>query len=294
MGARVAFLFPGQGVLPERLPPLTPAIEELFAHAASRGLPLRRWIEDQDTDRLFATEAAQPAILIDGLARDASLRAAGRSPDLVAGHSLGEYPALVSAGVLGARDALDLVIERGKLMSNVAGAMTAIVKLDLDTVTRLCDEIGPEVVVANHNGTRQVVVSGTTEATGRLAAAAEAIGGRGIPLKVSGPFHSPFMQDACAALADRIDRMTFRTPTVPVVCSVSGRVERDPDRLRQLLRKQMTACVRWVDVLERLAEEGVEFAIESGPGNVLTGLGRRHTTAIEFQTYEEAVHGTIR
>jgi len=293
MDGHVAFLFPGQGVLPDRLLPMTPDIERLYDLAASRGLHLRRWLEQSDGDRLFRTDAAQPAILIDSLARDAVLRARGRAPDIVAGHSLGEYAALVSAGVLGARDAVELVIGRGALMAAVTGAMAAVVKLELGAVARLCEQVGPDVVVANHNGTHQVVVSGTDDAVARVIEAAAAAGGRGIPLNVSGPFHSPFMASARDALAERIDRIEFRTPTVPVVCGVSGRVEQDPERLRSLMRDQMTACVRWVDVLDRLGEMGVRLAVESGPGNVLSGLGRRHNAAIAFRTFEEALDGDL-
>jgi len=291
MTRNVAFLFPGQGGLPDRLPPLTTEIEELFDIAASRGLPIRAWIEGGDTERLFPTDVAQPAILIDSVARDGALRRAGFTPPLVAGHSLGEFAALVSAGVLDAEDALALVIERGACMAQATGgAMAAIVKLDLETVQRLCRDVGPDVVVANHNGTHQVVVSGTEASVAAVSAAAVAAGGRGIPLKVSGAFHSPFMADARDALAERIDRTAFREPSVPLVCSVSGQVERDPERIRSLVRDQMTACVRWVDVMKRLVEEGISEAIEAGSGNVLTGLGRRFTEAVRFLTYEEAIN----
>jgi len=290
MTRNVAFLFPGQGGLPDTLAPLTTEIEALFEIAVSRGLPIRSWIEDGEAERLFPTDVAQPAILIDSLAHDGALRRAGFTPALVAGHSLGEFAALVSAGVLDAEDALALVIERGALMAQATGgAMAAIVKLDLETVERLCRNAGPEVVVANHNGTHQVVVSGTEEAVAAVSEAAGAGGGRGIRLKVSGAFHSPFMADARDALAERIDRTTFREPAVPIVSSVSGQVERDPERIRSLVRDQMTACVRWADVMERLVEHGVSQAIEAGSGNVLTGLGRRFTEAVRFLTYEEAI-----
>jgi len=293
MTRRTAFLFPGQGVLPKKLPPTAPEIDPLFDLAASHGLDLRAWMEAGDHDRLFPTDVAQPAILIDSVAHDIALKQAGYAPDLVAGHSLGEYSALVSANVLEPADALELVIERGSLMSKVSGAMAAIVKLELDAVTDLCDEAGPDVVIANHNGTHQVVISGTEEAVARVIVKAEAAGGRGIPLKVSGPFHSPFMSAARDTLADRIDRTRFRSPTVPIVCGVSGRIESDPQRLRALMRDQMTACVRWVDVLDRLVEQDIDRAIESGSGKVLVGLGRRHTERIEFLTYEEAADAKL-
>jgi [acyl-carrier-protein] S-malonyltransferase len=291
MKSGTAFLFPGQGGLPEGLPPLSDAVEEMFEVAAAHGLELRAWIENGKTERLFPTRAAQPAILIDSVAREAALRESGRAPAILAGHSLGEYAALVSAGVLSAAEALGLVIERGALMSTVHGSMAAIVKLDLAGVAALCEEAGPDVVVANHNGTHQVVVSGTESAVDRVVRAADAAGGRGIPLEVSGPFHSPFMQKARDALAERIDRVDFRPPSIPIVSGVSGAIEEEPERLRALLRDQMTACVRWVDVLSRLVEAGVSTAVEVGSGKVLTSLGSRYTDRIVFQTYEEATDG---
>ena len=293
MDRRIAFLFPGQGRLPEKLPPISREIEDLYGVARSHGLELEVWTVESAADRLSQTEAAQPAILIDSVARDRALRAAGVAPVLVAGHSLGEYSALVSAGALAPIDALNLVIERGRLMSNAVGGMAAIIKLELDAVRALCRDIGPDVVVANHNGHRQVVVSGADVSVDRVIEAAQRVGGRGIRLRVSGPFHSPFMEPARIALARIIDDVPFRVPHAPVVCGVSGRVETDVGRLRELMRDQMTACVRWVDVIERLLEAGVSHAVEVGAGNVLTGLGKRITDRITFLTYEEVADGGV-
>lgn len=291
MVRRSAFLFPGQGRLPDSLPPTSPEIERLLDLAETRGLELRTWLVEKEAARLLGTDVAQPFILIDSLARERSLRAGGVNPVLVAGHSLGEYAALVSAGVLSAHDALDVVIERGRLMAGIAGSMAAIVKLDLDTVARLCSQIGSDVVVANHNGTHQVVISGAEASVDRVIELAQAAGGRGIRLEVSGPFHSPFMERAREVLAAVLDRVSFRPPSVPVVCGVSGRVETDPERLRALMKEQMTACVRWVDVLSSLVREGVSHAVEAGSGTVLSGLGRRFTDEIQFVSYEEATDG---
>ncbi|MGB2983884.1 MAG: ACP S-malonyltransferase [Candidatus Bipolaricaulia bacterium] len=293
MERRVAFLFPGQGGLPEALPPTSPEIERLFELAASHGLELRAWIESGDVARLARTDAAQPAILIDSLAKDIALRASGMTPSLVAGHSLGEYSALVSAEVLSAMDALELVIERGRLMEGAAGGMAAIIKLDLETVAALCSQVGTDVVIANHNGPRQVVVSGSDAAVDCVIEEAERVGGRGIRLQVSGPFHSPFMEPSRRALTSVIDRTAFGPLSVPIACAVSGRVETDADRLRELMRKQMTSCVRWVDVIDRLVDAGVSRAIEVGSGKVLTGLGKRVTDRIEFVTYEEVADGRV-
>jgi len=289
---RIAFLYPGQGAIPEALPPSTPQVERLLAIAASHDVPLAEWIPNGD-ERLGETRAMQPAILIDSLVRDAVLRQSGLVPAFVAGHSLGEYAALVGAGVLSAEGALDLVCERGRLMNRVDGAMAAIVKLAPSVVEHLCDDVGSDVVIANRNGPRQLVVTGTHAAVARVVAEAEAVGGRGIRLRVSGPFHSPFMKPAEDALAPSIARTTFSTPSVPVVSAVSGGVEQDPGRLRTLLTVQITSCVRWVDVVDRLASSGVTHAVEIGSGSVLTNLGRRITEKIAFLTYEEAADGVV-
>ncbi len=293
MGRRIAFLFPGQGRLPETLPPPSEEADEHYRIAAEGGLAIRKWILDGDAHRLAATRAAQPTILIDSLARERALRTAGVIPVAVAGHSLGEFAALASAGVLDRTDVLRLVMERGRLMSTVSGAMAAIVKLNLKTVTRLCAEAGPNVVVANHNGRQQIVVSGTEEAVARVIDAAEEAGGRGIRLQVSGAFHSPFMEPARDALATLIDRLDFRPPSIALVSSVSGQSEDDPERIRELMRRQMAACVHWVDVVERLADSGITHAIEVGSGSTLVGLGKRITDRIEFLAYEEASDGSV-
>jgi len=289
---RIAFLYPGQGSVPEALPALTPQVERLLAIAASHDVPLAEWIPNRD-ERLAETRAMQPAILIDSLARDAVLRQSGLIPAFVTGHSLGEYAALVGAGVFSAEDALDLVCERGRLMNSVAGAMAAIVKLAPSVVERLCDDVGSDVVVANRNGPRQLVVSGTHAAVDMVVAGAEAAGGRGIRLRVSGPFHSPFMKPPEDALAPSIARTPFAAPSVPVVSAVSGGVEQDPERLRDLLTVQITSCVRWDDVVARLASSGVTHAVEIGSGSVLTNLGKRITEEIAFLTYEEAADGVV-
>jgi [acyl-carrier-protein] S-malonyltransferase len=293
MERRIAFLFPGQGGLPGDLPPISPETEGLFESALSHGLQLKAWIVANDATQLSRTQVAQPAILIDSVARDRELRAAGLAPSFVAGHSLGEYSALVSAGVLASTDALDLVIERGRLMSGAVGGMAAIVKLELDAVHAICVSVGADVVVANHNGHHQVVVSGAGASVDRVIETAERAGGRGIRLRVSGPFHSPFMEPARIELAKIIDAVAFRTPSVPVVCGVSGEAETDAGRLQELMRTQMTACVRWVDVVDRLLEADVSHAVEVGFGNVLTGLGKRITDRITFVTYEEAANGGL-
>jgi len=290
---RVAFLFPGQGSLPTGLPPMSSLIDDLYAIALESNLNLKAWLQDDNRDRLTQTDAAQPTILIDSMARDARLREAGIEPAFVAGHSLGEFSALASSGVLHTSDALDLVVARGAAMSGVEGTMAAIVKLDLQTVTAFCDAVGPDVVVANHNGAKQVVVSGLADAVGHVIDAAARAGGRGIPLRVSGPFHSPFMEPSQETFVRILDQIPFHTPSCPVICAVTGRPETGGETLHNLMRVQMTSCVQWVDVVRQLVDEGVTHAIEVGAGDVLSNLGRRITDEIRFIAYEEAIHGTL-
>lgn len=285
----VAFLFPGQGRILDAFPPETDRVHRLLVRAEERGLPLRTWVAEGQRDEFARTENAQPGLFIDSLAREENLRAAGWSPDVVAGHSLGEYSALVGSAVLDALDGLDAVIERGQAMSGIDGTMAAILKLDADAVQRLCDEVGPGVCIANHNGPTQIVVSGEPAAVEELSHRAEKVGGRSIVLQVAGPFHSPLMIAAQDALEPFLRRLRFAVPRVPVISSVTAAVERDPERLREILCRQITTRVRWLEVIQRLEELGVTMAVEVGSGDVLTRLGSRMSTGIRFVTYEEAI-----
>lgn len=290
MSHAIAFLFPGQGKVPEALPPGSERIERLFTLAEERGLPLRTWIAEGRSDTLARTENAQPALFIDCLAREENLRAAGWTPDAVAGHSLGEYSALVSSGVLGALDGLRAVIERGRVMRGIDGTMAAILRLDIDAIQSLCVEVGPGVCIANHNGPTQIVVSGEPASVEELSRRAEEVGGRSIALRVSGPFHSPLMKPAQDALEPFLRRLEFGAPEIPMmVSSVTGTVQRDPEQLRETLCRQITARVRWLDVIHQLEGLDIAVAVEAGSGDVLTRLGRRMPTGIRFITYEEAI-----
>ena len=292
MSLSLAFLFPGQGRIPEALPRSAQA-DSLFDRAEGRGFPLRKWILEGRADALGLTENAQPALFIDSIARQEALLAAGWCPDVVAGHSLGEYCALVSSGALQPTDALEAVIERGRAMGGIGGTMAAILKLDLETVESLCAEVGPGVCVANHNGPTQVVVSGTAASVDALSHRAEEAGGRSIALKVSGAFHSPLMLPAQQELEPLLRRIHFAPPEVAMVSSVTANVERDPETLREILCRQITARVRWFDVIRRLEELGAATAVEVGAGDVLTRLGIRMGTRIRFMTYEEAIHERV-
>ncbi len=288
MKRRVAFIFPGQGTLPKGQLVPSPRAERLLELAAEAGLKIQDWLRENDP-RLVLTENAQPVILIDSLAKEAELRKSGIFPDFVAGHSLGEYAALVSSGVITAEEALSVVIERGRLMSRVPGGMAAILKLSGKDVEDICAVTG--AAVANYNAPGQIVVSGKDNAIEKAMALAKERGGKAIRLSVSGPFHSPLMAHAQKALSPRIEALEFRTPQVPVVSGVSGKVEMSPVRLKELLLTQITACVLWEAVIDTLVNMGVKTVVEVGPGDVLTRIGRRITDRIEFMSYEEATDG---
>jgi [acyl-carrier-protein] S-malonyltransferase len=288
-----AFLFPGQGQLPADVPTLSPELARLYEIVEAQGMEIRDWIGRGDVARLSTTEVAQPAVLLDSLARCDALRRRGVEAHAVAGHSLGEYAALVAAGVLSAASALALVTRRGRLMAGVPGGMAALLKLDLETVTRICAAGDGRLVIANYNGPAQFVVSGPLDALADVERRATECGGRAVRLAVSGPFHSPFMRPAEESLAPFIAQTLFAAPTLPFVSSVSGRVEADAEAVRRLLASQITSAVRWTDVLRTLADLGVTDAIEVGAGNVLTQLGKRAESVIRFHSFEEVFHAGV-
>ena len=256
----------------------------LFAEAdATLGYPLSKICFEGPEEELTATANAQPAILTVSIAALGFLRArTAVAPVAVAGHSLGEYSALVAAGALRFADAVRLVHLRGKFMQEAVpagvGAMAAILGLGADEVAAACREAaGAEVVSpANLNGGGQVVIAGHKAAVERACAAAKARGAkRALPLAVSAPFHCSLMQPAADQLAAELGRVEIASPAVPVVTNVEASPNQDPARVRELLTRQVTAPVRWEESVERLASMGVTRALEIGAGNVLAGLVRR-------------------
>jgi [acyl-carrier-protein] S-malonyltransferase len=288
-----AFLFPGQGQLPSDVPALSPQLARLYEDLETQGMQVRDWIGRGDLARLASTEVAQPAVFLDSLARYDALRQRGVEAYAVAGHSLGEYAALVAAGVLSAASALGLVARRGRLMAGVPGGMAALLKLDLEAVTRICAAGDGRLVIANYNGPAQFVVSGPLDALADVERRAAECGGRAVRLAVSGPFHSPFMRPAEDGLAPFIVEALFAAPALPFVSSVSGRVEADAEAVRKVLATQITSAVRWTDVLHALVDLGVTDAIEVGSGNVLTQLGKRAESGIRFHSFEEVFHAGV-
>jgi [acyl-carrier-protein] S-malonyltransferase len=247
------------------------------------GAPLSRLCFEGPADELALTEHAQPAILAVSVAAWRVLvDETGVRPQAVAGHSLGEWSALVAAGAIGFVDALRGVRERGRLMQQAVpvgeGAMAAVLGLDAGDVETLCREAASDGSVctpANLNGGGQVVVAGHAAAVDRLIALAGARRARATRLTVSAPFHCPLMAPAADGLSRWLADVPLATPQIPVMTSVEARLVRDADDVRALLVRQVTAPVRWEDTAKALAGADAALAIEVGPGKVLAGLMRR-------------------
>src|SRR6202049_20092 len=278
----VALCFPGQGSQAAGMADGLadqPIAAEMLAAATDAGLDLGAALAGDD-DSLRATDIAQPELLL----VESTLRSALPS-DLhviaVAGHSVGEYAAAVAAGALHPADAMRLVIERGRSMAAMHdGTMCALIGIDLDAASAVCEaaqrETGAVVVVANHNAPGQLVISGSRVGVDAAAALALTRGARrAIPLNVGGAFHSPLMARAAAQFAGVLDSVPIADPDPPVVCNVDARAVHSAAELRDQLRKQLTAPVRWIECVQRLVDLGAEALIEVGPGNVLSGLARR-------------------
>ncbi|MEU4996454.1 ACP S-malonyltransferase [Streptomyces sp. NPDC021622] len=283
-------MFPGQGSqrpgMAQYLLDEYPVARELFDRADDvLGIPLSHICTDGDRSQLAATEVAQPAITATSLAVWQILRDAGYQPGAVAGHSLGEYPALVAAGVLSYESALVLVQLRGQLMAQAAaqvpGAMAAVMGIPADGVSAACQaaSVVGVVEVANWNEPLQTVMSGETEAVdeaGRVALAAGAE--RVVRLDVSAPFHCSLMNGVQEEFTAELALHDFADPRLPLISSVTGDYVHGGEQARELLALQITRPVRWVEVLRRAAEHPVTAFTEIGPGRVLSGLARRTLT----------------
>jgi [acyl-carrier-protein] S-malonyltransferase len=245
-------------------------------------------------EQLVLTENTQPAILAVSVAAYRLLVSRGVVPTFVAGHSLGEYSAHVAAGTLRFADALRIVRRRGRYMQEAVpvgqGAMAAILGLDAEAVAQACADAAQGEVVspANMNAPGQVVIAGAKDAVARASVRAKELGAkRAIPLPVSAPFHCALMQPAEARLAPELRALAAADPAIPVVANVDAEVKRTAAEAIEALVKQVSAPVRWEDVMRRLASEGVHKYVEVGPGTVLTGLGRKILRDAAFANIED-------
>lgn len=228
---------------------------------------------------LTQTINLQPAVTAVNLACLKLLLKKGIKPDLCAGHSLGEYSALCAAGVISVEDTLRLVFKRGQLMHREAerhkGAMHAVIGLSIETVTQIVEQTEGVVSVANHNSEKQIVITGAPEAVKKAALQAKEQGGKAIPLKVSGAWHSDLIKNAEAEFSDFIKEIPFATPTCPVLHNVTADICPDPEKIKALMVDQLCSPVRWHDTICRMLAEDVEIFVEIGPGKVLTGLAKK-------------------
>ncbi|MBT8496714.1 malonyl CoA-ACP transacylase [Pantoea agglomerans] len=283
-----AFVFPGQGsqtvgMLTE-LAATYPLVEETFREASDAlGYDLWQLVSQGPAEELNKTWQTQPALLAASVAiYRVWQQQGGEQPALMAGHSLGEYSALVCAGVLNFADAVKLVELRGKLMQEAVpegtGAMHAIIGLDDAAIRKACEESAQGQVVSpvNFNSPGQVVIAGNKEAVERAGAACKAAGAkRALPLPVSVPSHCALMKPAADKLAVALKSITFNAPAVPVINNVDVKAETDAAAIRHALVRQLYSPVRWTESVEAMAAQGVTQLLEMGPGKVLTGLTKR-------------------
>ncbi|MGE4774394.1 ACP S-malonyltransferase [Yersinia enterocolitica] len=286
--SKFAMVFPGQGSqslgMLADLAAQFPIVEETFSEASSvLGYDLWQLVQQGPAEELNKTWQTQPALLTASVAIwRVWQHQGGKLPTMMAGHSLGEYSALVCAGVLDFKQAVRLVELRGKLMQEAVpegtGAMYAIIGLDNESIAKACEEsaLGQVVSPVNFNSPGQVVIAGNKEAVERAGAACKALGAkRALPLPVSVPSHCALMKPAADKLAVALEEIEFQAPLFPVVNNVDVKTEVSPEAIRSALVRQLYNPVRWTESIEFMASEGVELLLEVGPGKVLTGLTKR-------------------
>jgi [acyl-carrier-protein] S-malonyltransferase len=284
---QLAFVFPGQGS--QAIGMLNgfagnPVVADTIAEASDAlDLDLGKLIAEGPKEDLDLTTNTQPVMLASAVAfHRAWVAAGGTLPSLVAGHSLGEYSALVAAGVIDFKDAVPLVRFRARAMQEAVpvgqGGMAAILGLSDDDVRAVCAEAAQGEIVepVNFNAPAQVVIAGHKAAIERACEAAKAKGAkRALPLPVSAPFHSSLLRPASDRLREHLAQLTFRQPTIPVINNVDVAIVNDPAAIKEALVRQAASPVRWVETVQKMAASGITRVVECGPGKVLTGLVKR-------------------
>ncbi|BAV33680.1 malonyl CoA-ACP transacylase [Sulfuricaulis limicola] len=290
----LAFVFPGQGSqsvgMLNALAAEFPVVKETFAEASQTlGKDLWQLVEQGPEEKLNQTEITQPVMLAAGVATwRAWLAASGPCPQYMAGHSLGEYSALVCSEALDFAEAMKLVADRGRFMQQAVpvgqGAMAAILGMEDDAVRKLCEQAaqGEVLEAVNFNSPGQVVIAGATAAVNRAVEQSKAAGAkRAILLPVSVPSHCRLMHPAAQQMAERLKLAQIRKPQIPVLHNTHVQAESDPAAIRNALVRQIESPVRWVETIQKMAADGVTRIVECGPGKVLTGLNKRIVKTVE-------------
>ncbi len=287
---KIAFVFPGQGSqkvgmgkdLIENYEEAKIFFEKANTTLKEEGVDISKLCFIGPEEELKNTINAQPAILTISVILFKLLQKFNIMPVAVAGHSLGEYSALVVSSSIKFEDAVKLVRKRGEYMQSATpigtGSMLAIIGLEEDEISKLCEEISNLgiIEIANYNSPTQIVVSGEIKPLERLSILAKEKGAKKvISLKVSAPFHSSLMKLAKVNLAKYLERVDIQNPQIPVICNVDANYVRNKEEVRSALIEQMTHPVRWVDTINKMSSEGINYFVEVGPGKVLGGLTKK-------------------
>ncbi len=293
-----AFVFPGQGsqyVGMSKKIPESSLKKELFTKASDiLGFDLLSLCDNGPAEALTSTENTQPALFTVSSIYDIMLKDRGIKPEIVAGHSLGEYSALFSAGVISFEDGVSLVRKRGLLMKSASekapGKMLAVIGLKEENLQNLLKEASKAgvIVAANFNSPGQIVLSGESAAIEKARSIAKEFGARlAKVLAVSAPFHSPLMEPVVEEMSSFIDKIEFKEPSVPIVQNVTGEIVEDISTIKENLKKQLTGPVLWTKTLDTMDKMGVNEFYEVGPKNVLKGLISRTLKGVDIKLVEE-------
>jgi len=284
---KIAFLFPGQGSqsvgMGQEFYREYDVAREIFDMAEEiTKINLSRLCFKGPMEDLTQTVYLQPAVTVVNMTCLAVLKKEGVKADMSAGHSLGEYSALCSAGILSVEDTVKIVLKRGELMHRESlkhkGAMNAVIGLTIEELFEITADVGKDgiVSVANHNTEKQIVITGAPEFVEKVSKTAGERGGKAIPLKVSGAWHSELIKGAESEFTEFLSGFTFNEPVSPIVFNVSGNIAADPHEIRLIMEKQLCSPVKWFDSILKLRDENTNIFVEVGPGKVLTGLTKKN------------------